>query len=69
MFSIDLTNQHAIVTGSSTGIGRGIATVLAKAGAEGVRPRKTLRQKDRARLGRSGEKAMLASPTEHAAAR
>src|SRR5260370_21507542 len=34
MFSIDLTNQHAIVTGSSTGIGRGIATVLAKAGAD-----------------------------------
>jgi 3-oxoacyl-[acyl-carrier protein] reductase len=34
MFSIDLTNQRAIVTGSSTGIGRGIAVTLAKAGAD-----------------------------------
>jgi 3-oxoacyl-[acyl-carrier protein] reductase len=34
MYSVDLTNQRAIVTGSSTGIGRGIADSLAKAGAD-----------------------------------
>jgi len=34
MYKIDLTNQRAIVTGSSTGIGRGIAAVLAQAGAD-----------------------------------
>jgi oligopeptide/dipeptide ABC transporter ATP-binding protein len=34
MYPIDLTNQRAIVTGSSTGIGRGIAVVLATAGAD-----------------------------------
>ncbi len=41
---------------------------IPRANAEGVMPRKTLRQKDRARLGRSGEKAISASPKEHAAA-
>jgi 3-oxoacyl-[acyl-carrier protein] reductase len=34
MYQIDLTNQRAIVTGSSTGIGRGIAATLAQAGAD-----------------------------------
>lgn len=34
MFGIDLKDQRAIVTGSSTGIGRGIAVTLAQAGAD-----------------------------------
>jgi 3-oxoacyl-[acyl-carrier protein] reductase len=34
MFGIDLKDQRAIVTGSSTGIGRGIAFTLAQAGAD-----------------------------------
>ena len=34
MFPIDLTGQHAIVTGSSTGIGRAIAATFAQAGAD-----------------------------------
>jgi 3-oxoacyl-[acyl-carrier protein] reductase len=34
MYEIDLKNQRAIVTGSSTGIGRGIAVALAQAGAD-----------------------------------
>lgn len=34
MFPIDLTNQCAIVTGSSTGIGRSIAVAFARAGAD-----------------------------------
>ena len=34
MFAIDLKDQRAIVTGSSTGIGRGIAFALAQAGAD-----------------------------------
>jgi 3-oxoacyl-[acyl-carrier protein] reductase len=34
MYPIDLSNQRAIVTGSSTGIGRGIAIMLARAGAD-----------------------------------
>jgi 3-oxoacyl-[acyl-carrier protein] reductase len=34
MFSVELTNQRAIVTGSSTGIGRSIAATFAKAGAD-----------------------------------
>jgi 3-oxoacyl-[acyl-carrier protein] reductase len=34
MFPIELAAQHAIVTGSSTGIGRAIAAAFAKAGAD-----------------------------------
>jgi 3-oxoacyl-[acyl-carrier protein] reductase len=34
MFPIELTAQRAIVTGSSTGIGRGIAVAFARAGAD-----------------------------------
>jgi 3-oxoacyl-[acyl-carrier protein] reductase len=34
MYAIDLKDQRAIVTGSSTGIGRGIAVALAQAGAD-----------------------------------
>jgi 3-oxoacyl-[acyl-carrier protein] reductase len=34
MFSVELTNQRAIVTGSSTGIGRAIAATFATAGAD-----------------------------------
>jgi 3-oxoacyl-[acyl-carrier protein] reductase len=62
MFSIDLTNQRAIVTGSSTGIGRGIAVTLAKAGADIVihyAKRLDEAEKSAALVREAGRKAVL----------
>ena len=36
MLSIDLTGKRALVTGASDGVGRGVATMLAKAGCHVV---------------------------------
>jgi 3-oxoacyl-[acyl-carrier protein] reductase len=62
MFSIDLTDQRAIVTGSSTGIGRGIAVALAKAGADVVihyAKKRDEAEKSAALVRAAGRKAVL----------
>lgn len=63
MISIDLSGQRAIVTGSSTGIGRGIAVTLATAGADvAVHYTKNVveAEKTAALVRQAGRKAILA---------
>lgn len=62
MFGIDLKDQRAIVTGSSTGIGRGIAVTLAQAGADvAVHYTKNLQeaQKTAALVREAGRKSVI----------
>jgi 3-oxoacyl-[acyl-carrier protein] reductase len=62
MFEIDLKDQRAIVTGSSTGIGRGIAVTLAQAGADiAVHYTKNLQEAEKtaAQVGEAGRKAVI----------
>lgn len=63
MVSIDLSGQRAIVTGSSTGIGRGIAVMLATAGADiAVHYTKNAEEAEKtaALVRKAGRKAVLA---------
>ena len=62
MYAIDLKDQRAIVTGSSTGIGRGIAVALAQAGADvAVHYTKNLQEAEKtaATVREAGRKAVI----------
>jgi 3-oxoacyl-[acyl-carrier protein] reductase len=62
MFGIDLKDQRAIVTGSSTGIGRGVAVTLAQAGADvAVHYTKNLQEAEKtaALVREAGRKAVI----------
>jgi 3-oxoacyl-[acyl-carrier protein] reductase len=62
MYAIDLKDQRAIVTGSSTGIGRGIAVALAQAGADvAVHYTKNLQEAEKtaAMVREAGRKAVI----------